>query len=324
MTPIALRTSLLCAIAALTAGLVAVAPVASKAVASSGPDVSPGGHTSVAVSDRSVNGGARASQANAPRARPSLGSTGVPPGVSLRTHRGDLTITRAGTHIDRLDIRGFVTIKAPNVKITRSIVRGGTATYNRGMITNYGYDNLVVADTDFLPSNDTVWQDGMKGWDFTLRRVHITGNVDSVKVQGSNVTIADSLLGNTHYWRRDPNQDNGPSHNDGIQVQQGSNVSIQGNYVRRSSNFAILGASDIGHTSGLRIQGNWLDGGHCTVKLQEQHGYSLSAQVHRNKFGPNRKVRDCALVAVRGTSLSQSENYYRPGGRRVHVTWTDS
>ena len=248
----------------------------------------------------------------------------MPSGVSLRTHRGDLTITRAGTHIDRLDIRGFVTIKAPNVTITRSIVRGGTATFNRGMITNYGYDNLVVADTDFLPSHDTVWQDGMKGWDFTLRRVHITGNVDSVKVQGSNVTIANSLLGNTHYWAHDPNQGNGPTHNDGIQVQQGSNVSIHGNYIRRSSNFAILGASDIGHTPGLRVQGNWLDGGHCTVKLQALHGFSLSAQVHHNKFGPNRRVRDCALAAVRGTSLSQSENYYRPGGRRVRVTWTDS
>ena len=45
-----------------------------------------------------------------------------------------------------------------------------------------------------------MWQDGVKGSDFTLQRVYITGNVDSVKIQGSNVTIQSSLLENTTYY----------------------------------------------------------------------------------------------------------------------------
>jgi hypothetical protein len=257
------------------------------------------------------------------KSRPSLSSTGVPAGVPLRVHRGNITVRKAGTHLDRLDIRGFVTIKAPNVRITRSIVRGGTATYNRGMITNYGYRNLVVSDTDFLPSNDTVWQDGMKGSDFTLRRVYINRNVDSVKVQGSNVLVQDSLLGNTHYWAHDPNQHGGPTHNDGIQIQTGRHVRIVGNYIRSATNFAVLGASDIGNTIGLRLERNWLDGGHCTVKLEEQHGHSLSVVANGNRFGPRRIVNKCAVVAVKGTALSQRSNMYTPGNERVSVTWTN-
>ena len=118
-------------------------------------------------------------------------------GTTLKRHDGDITVTTAGTVLDGLDIHGFVTIKAANVTIKNSIIRGGKATNNRGIVTNYGYKNLVVQRiprTSFLKF-ETVYQDGMKGSDFTLRRVHITGNVDSVKVQGSNVSAGELAAG---------------------------------------------------------------------------------------------------------------------------------
>ena len=65
--------------------------------------------------------------ASAATARPGSSNTGVPVGTTLRVHQGDLVVTKAGTVIDSLDIRGEVYIKANNVKITRSIVRGGAA-----------------------------------------------------------------------------------------------------------------------------------------------------------------------------------------------------
>ncbi len=95
-------------------------------------------------------------------------------------------------------------------------MRGGIAAGNRGVITNYGYDSLLVEDVDVIPAYDTVWQDGIKGSDFTLNRVYVTGNVDSVKVHGGgNVLIKNSLLENTTYYSSDPNQNGGPTHNDG-------------------------------------------------------------------------------------------------------------
>jgi len=257
------------------------------------------------------------------KSKPSLESTGVPAGVSLKAHYGDIVVRKAGTVLRGLDIHGFVDVRAPNVTIVRSIVRGGYATSNRGMVTNYGNKGLVIKDTDFLPAHETVWQDGMKGSDFTLVRVRITGNVDSVKVQGDNVSILDSLLENTHYFSSDPNQGGGPSHNDGVQIQSGTNLRIVGNNIHGNTNFAVLGAADIADTRNLLIEGNWLDGGHCTVKLEEDGGHQLSTSVLRNRFGPTRQVSRCALVAVRGSAVSASGNVWEGSGGQVGVIWTD-
>ena len=49
---------------------------------------------------------------------------------------------------------------------------------------------------------------------------------------------------------------------------KGRNVTIWSNTIRGAQNFAVLGSANIGDTPNLVIRGNWLDGGHCTVKLQ--------------------------------------------------------
>jgi hypothetical protein len=254
----------------------------------------------------------------------SAANTGVPSGTRLTRHDGNITVTRAGTVLQNLDVHGLVVIKAPNVTIRNSILRGGRPRSNQGMLTNYGYPNLLVTDTSFIPQYETVYQDGMKGWNYTLRRVHITGNVDSAKVQGDNVTIEQSLLENTRYYAHDPYQGGGHSHSDGIQIQRGRNVTIRGNTVRGHSNFAILGAAATGSTPNLKITGNWLDGGHCTVKLQELGGHSLVVNASGNKFGPHRAVQSCPLVATRGSTVSASGNTMEYTGKPVSVYWTTS
>ena len=259
-----------------------------------------------------------------PSAKPSVDNTGVPAGTHLTQHNGDITVTQPGTVIDSKDVHGFINVKAPNVVIKNSIIRGGTATYNRGVITNYGFSNLVVQDSDIIPEHPTVWQDGVKGSDFTLQRVYITGNVDSVKIQGSNVTIQNSLLENTTYYAHDPNQGGGPTHNDNVQIQGGSNVKLIGNTIRKATNFAVLGAADIGDNSGLLVRGNWLDGGHCTVKISELNGHQLTgAQLIDNKFGPNRLVPTCPIVAVNGTGVSATGNTFELTGLVVGILWDD-
>jgi len=227
--------------------------------------------------------------------------------------------------IENLDVHGLITVRAPNVTIRKSIVRGGIVTGNRGVITNYGYDNLLVEDVDVIPAYDTVWQDAIKGSDFTLNRVYVTGNVDSVKVHpDGNVLIKNSLLENTTYYSSDPNQNGGPTHNDGVQVRGGPNIRIVNNTIRGQQNMPVLGAANQRDASGLIIENNWLDGGHCTVKLQEVNGFQLTASVRNNEFGPNRTVSNCKIAATNGSSVTDGGNSMEATGVAVGILWVAS
>ena len=239
-------------------------------------------------------------------------------GTVLTRHDGDITITTDGTVLDKLDIHGFVIVRAKNVTISNSIVRGGVQKgFATGLITDYGYQGLLITDTTIEPEFPSVWFDGIKGSGFTARRVHIIGGVDSIKIQGDNTTVEDSLLENTTYYASDPQQSGGPTHNDNIQIQNGQNVKVTGNTIRGSQNFAVLGAASKGNLN-LRVTDNWLDGGHCTVKLQILNGWTGTATVTGNKFGPNRKVSSCAFTAYPAVTLTQNANTFEMTGGVVN------
>ena len=154
-----------------------------------------------------------------PTGKPSASTTGVPAGTSLTAHYGNITVTKDGTVLDRMDIHGFVNVKAKNVKITNSIVRGGKANGTAtGLITNYGYAGLVIENVDVKAEYPSVYFDGIKGNNFVARRVHVQGNVDSVKIHGDNVTVENSLLENTTKYASDPAQGGSATHNDNIQI----------------------------------------------------------------------------------------------------------
>jgi len=259
------------------------------------------------------------SPAARPAGRPTDANTGVPTGTSLRVHEGNIIVTKDGTQLDRLDIRGFVLVRADNVRITNSVVRGGVATGNQGLITNYGSKNLVIEDTDLVAAHPSVWIDGIKGWNFTARRVHVVGNTDSIKIHGDNVRIENSLLEDTVLYANDPNQGGGPSHNDNIQILKGERIVIKGNTIRGAQNFAVLGAANIGNTPNLVVQGNWLDGGHCTVKLQTIGAWKLSATVSDNKFGPHRAVSYCAFQSEPLVELTAWNNIMESTGEAVQI-----
>jgi hypothetical protein len=255
---------------------------------------------------------------SSPGKRLNASQVGVPSGTSLTQHNGDLTITKAGTVIDRMDIHGIVFVRAPNVRITRSIIRGGPSKYHVGMITNQGQPGLVVEDTDLKAAKPLVNMNGVQGSAFTLRRVHIQGGVDNVQITGSNVRIESSLLENMNYFAHDPSQSNGPTHNDAVQILGGSNIVITGTTALAGSlNFAILGGAEYSNVPGLKITNNYVDGGHCNVKLAVRNGHSLSATVTGNTFGPNVKVKSCPLVAEKAVSLSQSGNVSGVTGKAI-------
>ena len=60
-----------------------------------------------------------------------------------------------------------------------------------------------------------------------------------------------------------------------------------------------------------------LDGGHCTVKLQVLNGWSETATVKDNKFGPNRVIKNCQLQVYTAVHLTASGNVMELTGAAV-------
>jgi hypothetical protein len=113
--------------------------------------------------------------------------------------------------------------------------------------------NLVVEDSeiDGLGSPDT---QGIGWGGFTLRRVNVHGVGDGVRANGG-VLVEDS-------WIHDLASGNG-SHNDGIQVTEGSNITIRRNAIENahSQTSAILLGADQGSIANVLVEGNLLNGG---------------------------------------------------------------
>ena len=88
--------------------------------------------------------------------RPGPGNTGVPDGTKLTVHSGDLTVSKDGTVVDGLDIRGFLNIKASNVTVRRSVIHGGVATGPgfKALVAAYGdHRNFVIEDSTLVAAN---------------------------------------------------------------------------------------------------------------------------------------------------------------------------
>jgi len=253
--------------------------------------------------------------------RPGPTNTGVPAGTKLTPHYGNLTITTAGTTLDAMDIHGFVTIKAPNVKITRSIVRGGVATNNVGLITNYDVNgSVVVEDSELVPAFPSVWIDGIKGRNFTIRRVNSHGTNDNVKVHGDNVVVDSSWLHGTVWRSQDPNLGNTPTHNDAVQVLGGRNIRILNSTLEQADNAGIQVTQDFSATTDLEIRGNWIDGGGCSINLAHKKLSSMSGiTVTGNRFGRNQRLDDCAIIATQSTRLTHSGNVWEDNGSAVRI-----
>lgn len=252
--------------------------------------------------------------------RPHAGNTGVPAGTALRQHYGDLVITKPGATYDAMDIHGFVRVEAPNVTITRSIIRGGVAKGNIGLVTNYNprATNFVLQDSELVPKHPSVWIDGVKGGNFTLRRVDARGTTDNVKVHGDNVRIENSWLHGSVYRSWDPNQ-GGPTHNDAVQVLGGNNIRIVGNTVEQARGSGIQVTQDFRKTTGLVIENNWVDGGGCSINLANKPRGSMRVTVSGNRFGRDQRYRNCAIIRSSGTDLSQWGNVWDDNGRGVPI-----
>jgi len=233
--------------------------------------------------------------------RPSASNTGVPAGTKLTVYNGDLTITTPNTVIDSMDIRGFVVVKAANVTIKRSIIRGGTTapTASKGLlsIVAAGASGYLIQDVTLLPQISTPNIDAIKvNQPGTFDRINSSGTVDGMVIYGDGVTVQNSFIHDEAHFEVDPNQGGGPSHDDNIQVQAGHNITIVNNTLQGAYNAAVMITQDSGVTQNLSINNNWIDGGGCSLNYGSKGSYKTGMQANNNRFGRNQRVAGCAII----------------------------
>ena len=252
---------------------------------------------------------------------PNASNTGVPAGTTLTVYNGNLTITTAGATYSGLDIHGFVSVQAPNVTIKNSIIRGGVASGDIGLVQDVSNSatNFLIEDSELVPSNPSVQIDGIKGWNYTALRVNIHGTTDGIKMYGPNATLQDSYIHGLVTYAHDPDQGGKQSHNDGVQVLSGTNLLVKGNTIVGGTNTALMVTQDHGTTGTLAFNNNWLSGGNCTINMTPKPMKSMGAMTIDNNIFTNDSTLHCPILDTLTTNLHASGNVYAGTGQAVPV-----
>lgn len=171
--------------------------------------------------------------------------------------------------------------------------------------------SVLVEDTTFRPAVPSRHLDGVRGSNFTLRRVEISGTVDGVHIHGTarwddpmagNVAVVDSWIHDlTHFAV--PGQPEG-THNDGVQVIGGQNIHIRGNVIDGAiSNAAVMISGGQNKVYNIFVVDNWLGGGSCTVNVYDRDADPIPRlAVMDNTFRRgSAKVSDCAISVTSRT-----------------------
>jgi hypothetical protein len=247
-----------------------------------------------------------------PVVKPDTNNTGVPAGKTLKVHQGDLTITTAGAVVDGLDIRGFVRVKAANVTIKNSIVRGRPISGTMSLV-QASSTGLIIQDTELTPTQWSPYINGIVGKSFTLKRVDIHHVVDQVHLTGGAVRVESSWLHDNLHYATDPNHSDG-THDDSIQIQAGSGIVIVNNTIQHANNAGVMITQDTGTVSNVTFANNFADGGACTINVAEKgRGPILGLAIRDNRFGRDTRYRNCAILAPTTTKIATSGNLYTDG-----------
>lgn len=221
--------------------------------------------------------------------KPDASTTGVPAGKALPrvgSYNTPYVINVDGTVLDGKEILGDVKIQAKNVVIKNSRLRCGNykPATNTGCIdaNSAKVFNLTVENNTINPIMPHPFRDGIVGHEYKALRNHVFGANDGMGVfnkpggsVNANVTIEGNYIHTTVYW--DAGKDPGPAadgtHNDGIQVQGGTNIRIAGNTI---VNNGKLGAGSKTDPTKPRL----LPHGHgCSIILQNNTGAALKNTV---------------------------------------------
>ena len=268
----------------------------------------------------------------APRAaagiKPYAGNTGVVPGTVLTQYNGDLVVTTAGAVIQNLDIRGNVNVRASNVTIRNCLIRGAQVAPTSGsfaLIMQYSNNitNLVVQDCTLVAQSPNEWTTGIQGTNMTIQRCDISNTVDGIDVMGvGNVLVDSCYIHDGSYFTPSTTHTDNQTHDDGIQITNGTNVVCTNNYITNFAMSCFMVGQDQGPIVGLHIVNNWLDGGTATINLAAKNYGTLKPVITGNRFGRSRvnTFQVLANGAVDQTSITN--NIWDDNGLPVRITTT--
>ena len=108
-----------------------------------------------------------------------------------------------------------------------------------------------------------------------------------------------------HWFASDPNQGGGPTHNDGVQSFDGdARVTIRHNTIDMSTT-KNANAAWQNSARDSRIEGNWLDGGLCTLNFAHHDGSLTGLYVVGNRFGRH-SYFNCPILLSTQSFLAQN------------------
>lgn len=190
----------------------------------------------------------------AARAFPGAGNTGVPPGTAL-TPSGTITVTTAGAVVEKLDVTGCILVRASDVTIRSTRVRGSC---RAGAIdTGYGaYSGIVIHDVEIDGLNEDAGAALLGNSGFTCRRCNIHHGGGGVRMT-SDVVLEDSWIHDIY--------GSGSSHNSGVGSNGGRNFTVRGNNIDCSTlpncSGALVLYGDFDPVADVLVENNLFNGG---------------------------------------------------------------
>lgn len=275
--------------------------------------------------------------------KPDATTSGVPSGTALTVFNGDLTAT-AGQTIQNLDVHGRIIVKVANVTIKNCYIRG-TANASAPLIQCYdaGVSNLLIQDCTLRPNVPMIaaGSDGITGHDYTALRCDVSGTIDAFGVYNTNnsggpvnVSIQGCYAHDLCFITPDSGHSDNHTHNDCVQIQGGSNISIIGNNLQgftdpavstygsmypnpaKWTNSVVQVTQSTGNVSGVTFTQNWVDGGGASLNLAGV--YTNFGSITSNRFGRNPRLGDTYGILYNGSStVTISGNVYDDTGTAI-------
>lgn len=203
-----------------------------------------------------------------PAGWPNAATTG--PTGPLTVRNGGLTISTPGAVVEGLDVRGCVSITAPNV-----IFRNSKVTCSGTAITTKTLGGVRIENVE-VSCNGTGGK-GVLGEGFTLRRSDVSRCEDAVYID-RNAMVLDSYLHDLSWYAG--------AHTDVIQVvNDGDNVTIRGNFMSNMTPGAT--SAYMGDGPGMNniiIDRNYMEGGGWLVYCSAS---GSGNSVTNNTFDPS-------------------------------------
>ncbi|WP_199424025.1 hypothetical protein, partial [Actinotalea solisilvae] len=112
-----------------------------------------------------------------------------------------------------------------------------------------------------------------------------------------------SWLHDNLYYLQDPNYGNTPTHDDNVQIQAGTNITIRNSVLEDTHNAAVMITQDAGRVANFTFSGNRVDNGACTINVAEKsYGPVNGLRITDSTFGLNMVRSRCAISMPLTTS----------------------